>query len=70
MKYKVVKYEASPLDFHKCIDENGENHQIDLFVNGDLSKDITCEELVGKTVNIERLAPHIELAFGVKILGE
>lgn len=67
MKFEIIKWE-SLLDFHRCIDEDGQSHQVDLFINGDLDESITAEELVGKTVSVERLTPYLELAHGVKIL--
>ena len=69
MILKVVRWEPSPLNFHICRDENGEQYRLDLFVNADFhNQDITPEDLVGKTISIERKHPYIEIACGVKII--
>jgi hypothetical protein len=52
-------------DYHICIDEKGERHRVDIFVDGGLTnKD--REDLVGKTIACEYLHPFIEIACGVE----
>ncbi len=71
MLLKVIRYEGPPLDYHVCVDEFGTERRIDLFVYGGFhGQDIKPEDLVGKTVNVERLHAYVEIAINVTIVKE
>lgn len=70
MKLKVKKYCGVPFMYHECIDTEGQEQRVDLLVNGDLPYRVDPELLVGKTVEVQRLHPAVEIAFGVKIVKE
>ncbi len=67
MILKVDLYCDSPLFYHKCTDEAGKNHRVDLLVNGDLEKGTTPESLVSKTVEVDYVYPYVEIAMNVRI---
>lgn len=72
MIFKVKHYNEKgefPPYAHICCDEDNSDHRIDLFVNGDLTG-IDPKSLVGKTVEVKRLHPFLEIAHGVKVLEE
>jgi hypothetical protein len=54
---------------YNCIDEDGNNHKVDLTVDGTLPKKY-CERgsLEGKYVQVESLHPYVEIAMRVKII--
>ena len=72
MKFKVKKYNCieEPIYTHVCINENGASQFVDLMVNGDFPEDFDPTELVGKTVEVERIHPYIAIAHNVKIIKE
>jgi len=65
MKLKVEKYEPHPLNYHMCVDEAGQKHRVDLFVNGTMPKGETHESVVGKVVECEYIIPYEEIAMNV-----
>jgi len=69
MKLKVKSYSAAEY-YHLCVDENGNSHRIDLFVNGDLPKGLDNLDLVGKTVEVDYTSPYIEIGYGVTIVED
>ena len=64
MILKVIKDVDHPHNYHTCEDESGRLHRVDLLVNGDLPEETTPEDLVGKTVTVDYLAPYITIAYG------
>ena len=69
MKLKVMSYNEREV-YHLCVDENGDSHRIDLFVNGDLPKGLDSLYLVGKTVEVDYTSPSIEIGYGVTIVED
>jgi len=51
-----------------CIDEKGVIHRIDLAVDGLDLPDM--RQVINKTIEIDYLHPHLEIAHNVKILDE
>ncbi|MDD2869636.1 hypothetical protein [Neomegalonema sp.] len=69
MKLKVIQWNAEH-SYHECIDETGETRKIDLCVDS-VSVDKPSGEfdpvkLVGKTVEVDRVYPFIEIAENVR----
>jgi hypothetical protein len=65
MILKVESYNAGQ-DFHVCRTEDGKIERVDL--RTDNSSVGRAESLVGKTVEVDYIFPHISIASGVKVL--
>ena len=65
---KVKSYSGHPSYHHVCLDEDGDEHRIDLLITGCLPVGISPKSLIGKEVKINKLIPYIEIAFGVEII--
>lgn len=70
-KYLVKGYCYSG-DYHWCENlETHEEHRIDLMVSADLREfEGRLNDLVGRTVEVTRLFPFVELTDGVRLLPE
>jgi len=70
MKLRVERYNSlcGPAYTHRCIDNEGQEHNVDLLVNGNFPKDIDPELFVGKTIEVERLCSYTEIGINVKII--
>ena len=66
IKLVVESYLPPPFNYHRCGDDKGRLHRVDLLVDGGLGK-VSPESLVGKTVWCEHLDPYIETASGVTL---
>lgn len=53
---------------YNCVDEEGNSHLVDLFVDGGIPnpETVTDEMLIGKTIEVDHLHPYLEIANGVK----
>lgn len=73
MKYKVKSrfpfWKEDTTDF-TCVNEDGKECRIDLFVNGDLPEETKAEDLIGKTVEVENIQPFLFLGSGIRIVEE
>jgi len=73
MKLRVLNYrkmdEFNTIDYHICVDEEGQRYNIDLLVDGGLGK-IDPNELVGKTVKISRMHGYINIGHDVELVEE
>jgi hypothetical protein len=69
MQLQVISYHPSPLNYHFCKDEDGNTHNVDLFVDSTLIHE-THESIVGKTVEVSRLHPYEEIAYDVRVVGK
>jgi len=62
MKLKVLAYEKEECA-HRCIDEKGDRHLVDFYLNNDEPlNEIEPEDLVGKIVECKELGIYIEVA--------
>lgn len=53
-----------------CRDENGMQHVVDFFVDGALPDTFqTCGDLIGKTIEVDYLQPHITIAANPRVLS-
>lgn len=68
MKAKVLSYNA-PHDYCLCEMEDGAHKRIDLVSDGSLDE-MSPTELIGKTVEFERMHAYISIAHGVRIIDE
>ena len=64
MKLSVERYDRNR-DYHVCRDEVGDEHRVDLLVDGGISVS-NPESLVGRTVYCVYLHPFVEIAVGVR----
>lgn len=53
----------------ECFDENGKKHYVDFIVDGSLPENISAEDLIGKTIEVEYLTPYIEIACNCRIVA-
>jgi hypothetical protein len=51
-----------------CEDDMGNDHNVDLFVDGTLPDGTTPESLIGREVDVDYLSIYMEIANGVKLL--
>lgn len=70
IRLTVEKYLSPPDDYHICRDEAGNTHRVDLLVGGSFPKSTTPQSLVGRLVSCQDLFPHMELAGGVRVVGQ
>lgn len=78
MKLRVIGVVMNPdchagNEHHRCEDVEGNLHRVDLYVG--LQKDsnihgVCPKDLVGKTVEVDWLQPHLELAQNAVIVEE
>jgi hypothetical protein len=64
----VARYDEKE-DVHICIDEEGKEHRIDLFVNGDL-KGRNPKEIEDVKISVSYTYPYIEIGMGVELEGK
>lgn len=66
MILKVISYHQGE-NYHKCIDESGNEHRLDIFTDGKLPRELN-ESICGKSISVEYLHPYIQLAMNAKII--
>lgn len=68
MRFKVLSYNKQE-NYHICFDiRKSQSHKLDIFVDG--LDGFTNENIVGKIIDVDYLAPYIEIATGVRVVGE
>lgn len=55
---------------HRCTDKNGSRHFIDLtlYTFDEKKRKLENDELVGKTITIDRLIPYVSIAVGPELV--
>jgi hypothetical protein len=52
-----------------CVDDDGNERYVDLFVDGTLPNEYqTAEDLIGMVVEVDYLTPHIEIASNPRVI--
>lgn len=70
MKLGVKQYLPPPHDYHRCVDEEGREHKVDLMIDGTLPEfQDNPEKLVGLTVETFGLTPYVTIAMEPRIVG-
>lgn len=69
MKAKVLSYNEDE-NYHLCQLETGQKLRVDIFIDGTLPKNITMKNIIGKTIQWDRLHSFIVIAHGVSIINE
>jgi len=57
-------------DAHYCIDGDGKEHVVDVFVDGGLDKEVSRNSIIGKRIECDYIYPYLEIACGVKLLNK
>lgn len=63
MKLDVLEY-VERENYHVCEDEEGNRHRVDIMVDGAFPGKFP-QDLIGRTIECERLSPYITIAHGV-----
>jgi len=69
MTVLVTSYDKEN-NYHVCTDENGRTWRLDLFVDATMPDDLTCEDVVGLTIVMDRVQTFIGIASNPRIVTQ